>query len=135
MLACQLQDPIPQQEGAYMEAFQGSVSHRVAGGRLELAHGAGQTTLVFAAAGTGAMDPGELRGSQWRLLSMDGNPAAEGSTITLAFHEGNRTSGHAGCRDYVITYEASEDESRFPFVVMLGEPCPEAIAVAAQEEQ
>ena len=35
----------------------------------------------------------------------------------------------------MITYEASEDEFRFPFVVMLGEPCPEAIAVAAQEEQ
>ena len=64
MPACQLQGPIPfpQQEGAYMEAFQGAVAHRVAGDRLELADGAGQTTFVFAAAGTGAMDPGELRG-------------------------------------------------------------------------
>lgn len=50
----------------------------------------------------------DLPGTQWELVSLDGDPLVEGSRITLAFEEG-RLSGFAGCNRYGTTYALTRD--------------------------
>lgn len=74
------------------------------------------------------MNPDDLPGTAWQLASLNGSPFIEGSTITLVFHNDHRVSGHAGCQDYVASYQASGDDIGFPSFAMMAsfETCSEA---------
>jgi len=126
---CQSPEGVMQQEAAYVEALQDATAYRVTDGRLELENAAGETTLVFAQKEEFVVNPDDLLGTAWQLASLNGSPPVEGSTITLAFHNPHRVSGHAGCRDYVASYQASGDDIGFPSFAMMGssEPCSEAL--------
>jgi heat shock protein HslJ len=122
------------QEQAYIEALNNAAAYRVLDDRLEVDNAAGETTLVFARKEEFSMNPGDLVGTEWQLFSMnDGGDfvgdLVEGATFTLAFHDEYRVSGHAGCRGYVATYEASGDDVGFPLYAMMGsfELCSEAL--------
>ena len=67
------------------------------------------------------MEPEALPGTVWQLVSTNGTPPVEGSTITLAFHDEQHASGQAGCRDYTATYQASGDDIHFPYMSMTGD--------------
>ncbi|MBC8255075.1 MAG: META domain-containing protein, partial [Ardenticatenia bacterium] len=101
--------------------------------RLEIANAAGEMTLVFTMKEEFPMDPSDLVGTAWQLVSMDGRSPVEGSTITFAFHNENQVSGSAGCRGYVGGYEASGDDIRFPWLAMIGAACLEQEALMRQE--
>ena len=126
---CQSPEGVMHQEAAYVEALQDATAYRVTDGRLELENAAGETTLVFAQKEEFVVNPDDLLGTAWQLASLNGSPLVEGSTITLAFHNPHRVSGHAGCRDYVASYQASGDDIGFPSFAMMGssEPCSEAL--------
>ena len=81
------------------------------------------------------MDPSDLVGTAWQLVSMDGHSPVEGATVTLAFHDENQVGGSAGCRGYVATYEASGDDMRFPQQSMIGAACLDQEALMRQEGQ
>jgi heat shock protein HslJ len=120
---------VMEQESAYTEALQNGGSYRLADGRLEVENPAGETVLVFQRKREHAMEPEALLGTVWRLVSTNGKPPVEGSTITLAFHDEQHASGQAGCRDYTATYQASGDDIHFLFMSMAGEE-----ACLAQED-
>ena len=134
---CQTPDGIMQQEDAYTEALLSAATYRVTDDRLEIANAAGETTLVFTMKEEFPMDPSDLVGTTWQLVSMDGRSPVEGSTITLAFHgeNQNQVSGSAGCRGYVGGYEASGDDIRFPWLAMIGAACLEQEVLMRQEGQ
>lgn len=117
------------QESAYTQALLDGEAYRLADGRLEIQDDAGETRLVFERKEEAMMDPGGLPGTVWQLVSMNGTPPVEGSTITLAFHDEGHASGQAGCREYTAAYEASGDDIHFPFMSMTGDD-----ACLAQED-
>jgi len=122
VMACPSPEGVMEQEQAYVEALRSAASYRLADGRLEIQDAAGETILVFVRQEEYAMNPTDLPGTAWQLVSMDGRFPAEGSTISLAFHDEHRASGYAGCRDYVAQYEAEGDELGF-YYGMMGPVC------------
>lgn len=132
---CQTPDGIMQQEDAYTEALLSAAAYRVMDDRLEIANAAGETLLVFTMKEEFPMDPRDLVGTAWQLVSMNGHSPVEGATITLAFHDENQVSGSAGCREYVATYEASGDDMRFPQQSMIGAACLDQESLMRQEGQ
>lgn len=132
---CQAPEGVMEQEAAYIEALQSAAAYRVMDDRLEIEDAAGRTIPVFARKGESPMNPSDLVGTEWQLLSWNGDSLIEGSTITLAFHNEYYVSGHAGCRGYVATYEASGDDIGFLWFAMMGDICTESEALMEQEGQ
>lgn len=125
---------VMEQESSYLEALQNAERYHMVDDRLELQNAAGETVLVFQRKVEYAMDPAQLVGTAWRLVSTNDKPPVEGTTITLVFEDQSRARGHAGCRDYTATYEASGDDIRFPALSMSGdEACLDEEAVYLQE--
>jgi len=130
---CLTPEGVIQQEVAYIETLRNAAAYRVMDDRLEIDNAAGETTLVFARKEEFLMNPSHLVGTEWQLLSWNGSSLIEGSTITLAFHDEYRLSGHAGCRGYVATYEASGDDISFHWLAMTGDICTGSEALLEQE--
>jgi heat shock protein HslJ len=138
MITCQLcpsPEGVMQQEDAYTEVLRNAAAYRLLDDHLEIANAAGETTLVFTMKEEFPMDPSDLVGTAWQLVSMDGRSPVEGATITLAFHDENQVSGSAGCREYVATYEASGDDIRFSWIAMMGSICAGPESLLEQEGQ
>lgn len=95
--------PISQQEMRYANAFRGVRRFSRAGDTLRIWGGDGQTALELVRRRLRAMDPAQLQGTRWRLVSIGNRAAPPG--ITLAF-QGDSLRGHAGCRDFTGTYDA-----------------------------
>jgi len=117
------QPAIMDQEQAFVAALGDAVGYRLADGRLELADASGEAILVFIRKEAFATQPSDLCGTVWRLVSFDGDPPIEGSTITLAFYDENVLGGHAGCRNYVATYDAAGDNLNLVYEVMFDADC------------
>lgn len=132
LMLCDGPEGVMEQEQAYMEALGQATAYRVEGDVLELQDEGGETILTFQRQEDLSMDPGALPGTAWRLVSLDGQPPVEGSTLTLTFYDENRAGGHAGCRDYVVGYRAGEEGLSFYYTAMMGEVC---MAGGAQEDQ
>jgi heat shock protein HslJ len=132
--ACLEPEGVLGQEGAYIQALRQAASYQVEGERLHVQNAAGETTLVFEQYLALGMNADDLIGTRWELTSLDGTPPVEGSTISLGFRDDRHASGHAGCRDYAATYEASDDQVRFPSLAMTGdEACLADQALYEQE--
>lgn len=128
-------DGLVEQERAYIEALGRMASYRITGDRLELGDASGETILVFSRKEEFQMDASDLVGTGWRLVTTEGKSPIEGSTLTLYFHNEYRVSGHAGCRDYLATYEASGDDLAFPFFALIEAGCSGDEALLVQEGQ
>lgn len=133
VMLCQGPAGVMEQEDTYADALRNAVAYRVTDGRLEIRNAAGETALVFRRKPEYPMNPADLVGTKWQLVSLAGDPLIEGSTITLAFHNDHLVSGHAGCRDYVFAYRASRDNIGFPAQSMIGKPCLDDEALMRQE--
>lgn len=114
-----------EQEEVYLQALMATVNYQVIDDHLEILDESGETILVYIQQKGSDLDPASLIGTSWRLVSMDGREPAEGSTITLVFHDERRVSGNAGCRDYVAVYDAIGDDLGFSYIAMLGAVCPD----------
>ena len=114
---CLMPKGVMPQETAYIEALLDAAAYRVMDDRLEIDDATGETILVFTLKEELLMDPSALEGTEWQLSSWNGRSPLEDATITIAFATGE-ISGHAGCRDYVGTYEASGDDIWFTSIGM-----------------
>lgn len=108
-----------------MDALTHAVTYRIVDDQLEIDNAAGETTLIFVMKEQFAMNPADLIGTGWQLLSLGEDSLIEGSTITLVFESEQAYSGYAGCRSYSGTYEATGGDIRFPYIAMLEENCPD----------
>jgi heat shock protein HslJ len=138
IMITEMECPTPEltdQEQTYVEALGNATGYRVMDDRLEIDDGAGETILTYVRKEEVSMDPANLLGTQWRLLSLNGSDLVEGSSITLAFHNEYRVSGYAGCRDYVATYQASGNDMGFVFFSMIEADCPMLEVLQEQEGQ
>ncbi len=125
---------VMEQEEAYLAALQKAAAYRAVGDRLEIEDGEGELLLVLLQKARADMDPADLLGTEWRLVSLNGAAPVEGSTITIEFADDGSASGMAGCREYTATYAASGDEIRFPSQSMSGDDaCLEDEAIYLQE--
>ncbi|MDI7277870.1 MAG: META domain-containing protein, partial [Anaerolineae bacterium] len=114
---CPQPEGVMEQEQAYVDALRSVASYRLGDGRLELRDAAGNAILSFQERKPLSMDPADLVGTEWQLVSWDGRALIEGSRLTIAFAEGE-VRGEAGCRGYTGIYEASGDHIRFPMLSM-----------------
>jgi heat shock protein HslJ len=122
-MACLSPQGIMEQEQAYVEALRRAAIYRLADSRLEIQDASGETILIFARQEDCTMEPSDLVGTTWQLVSIDGQDPVQGSAITLAFYDEHRVGGHAGCRDYVALYEAEGNDLGFDYTAMLGAVC------------
>ncbi|NLF03379.1 MAG: META domain-containing protein [Anaerolineales bacterium] len=131
LMACTDPVGVMDQESAFVAALAQAVTYRIVDDLLEFQDNTGATTLSFVRQPTAPpMNPDELIGSTWRLVDFDGEPPAPGSSLTIAFRDGE-ASGSAGCRSYRATYQADDSEFHFVFVEMLQTEvnCPEVLAL------
>jgi heat shock protein HslJ len=105
------------QETAYLAALESASGYTLANGELTISYGEGQT-LVFAQVPA-------LSGSQWQLVSLNGTPVIEGSTVTIGFGADNRVFGSSGCNSYGGTYEVEGSTLTFSMLVSTLRACTE----------
>ena len=132
VMDCPSPEGVMEQEQAYVDALTNAAAYRLADDGLEILNATGETVLVFFRQEQVDLDPSDLVGTAWQLVSMDGTTPVEGSSITLVFQDAHRVSGHAGCRDYLAVYEAAGDDLDFFYTAMLGAVCLEE---ALQEQE
>ena len=132
---CLTPDGILEQEQDYQKTLRNAAAYRVTDDRLEIDDASGETTLAFTQQAEYPMNPSDLVGTSWQLVSWGDNNPIGGSSITLAFHDEDHVSGSAGCEGYVASYGASDDDIGFPMFAMIGssEHCSEALLVQQGE--
>jgi heat shock protein HslJ len=130
---CPAPEGVMEQEQAYVAALTEARGYQLVDDRLEIQDAAGETILVYARKQAFATDPGALVGTAWRLASMSGEDYSVGPAFTLAFFSKEVLGGHAGCRDYLATYEASGDNLHLLFEAMFDAGCREEDALLGQE--
>jgi len=121
---------VMEQEEAFLDALRDATVYRLSEDRLEIATALGDKTLTFARKPRFDMDPADLLGTSWQLVSMDGGAPGTREAITLLFDaSGAQVSGFAGCRSYRAAYQAEGDAIAFPFLEMLESDCPNPTAL------
>jgi heat shock protein HslJ len=131
--ACQSPVGVMEQESEYLAALQKVVAYQLAGIRLEMQDVVGETILVFDKKAELAMEPGELVGTAWRLVSIDGQESPDYSNFVLGFQDATALWGRAGCRGYLGTYQARGENLRLVSLAMTGPDCPDQPALMEQE--
>jgi heat shock protein HslJ len=112
-MACPSPEGVMEQEDAYLDSLYDAAFYHVTGKHLEIDDSANQGSLLFERKPEYPMDPADLVGTSWLLVSTDGDYVTEGLTITLVFDSDSIASGSAGCFDYELQYEASGDDIRW----------------------
>jgi heat shock protein HslJ len=110
---CSSPEGVMEQENAYFDSLYDAAFYHVAGEHLEINDTANQRLLLFERKPEYPMEPADLVGTSWLLVSIDGDYATEGLSITLLFDSDSIASGSAGCFDYELHYEASGDDIRW----------------------
>jgi heat shock protein HslJ len=112
-MGCLSPEGVMEQEAAYLDALFSATFYHVTGEQLEIGDSTNQSLLVFDRKPEYPMEPADLVGTSWLLVSMDGESVTEGLSITLSFDSDSVASGSAGCFDYELSYEASGDDIRW----------------------
>ncbi len=108
MMACE--EPIMQQEQAYLAALGNVASFEISGETLTLADAQGNVVLSFS-----TLQPASLEGTQWNLTMYNNGKQAlvsllNGTTITANFGQDGNLSGSAGCNNYTAGYEVNGEQ-------------------------
>ncbi len=85
----------------------------------------GMIFLVAACAPSGG--PDDYQENNWKLLTIDGEPAIPGVTVTALFDGSGGLTGFAGCNDYVGTYGVGGDQLQINLQKTTTNLCDEAI--------
>jgi heat shock protein HslJ len=80
------------------------------------------------------MDPADLVGTRWQVVTMNGQPPLAGTTLTIVFDSATELSGHAGCRDYRGTYQAEGDDLSLRFLEMTSLECADQARLLQEGE-
>ena len=113
------------QADAYFSALTQGERYRVADDRLEILDGEGATRLVLVREAPLPGQPVDLRGTSWRLITVDDVDNDE--RVTTLIFNGRQVTGSTVCGDYHASYEMSEGSLRFSSMSGLGsvESCSE----------
>ena len=123
-MACLTPEGIGEQESEYFLALRAAERYLVSGNRLEIRDASGELVLVFIHQQVEpALDLQSLAGSQWQVLTVDGETLIPGSQITLAFIEPGSVRGFGGCRGYQAEYVETDQGIRFTSIRMNEETC------------
>lgn len=68
-----------------------------------------------------------LRGGEWRVVEIDGQPPVAGSRTTLRFGTDGRVTGHASCNRYTAGYRLTGEELHIGAPVATKMACPDPI--------
>ena len=60
----------------------------------------------------GSLGEDSLNGTSWELIAIGDSSPVSGSTLTLAFENG-QASGHSGCNSFGGSYQVNGDELKF----------------------
>ena len=117
-------DAILEQAKRYLRAVTQQAKAHVVDGRLHITDDSGDVVLVFARKAPLVGQPIDLAGTRWRLVDHDGVYGER--PTTLVFVDEQVVLGTTACRDYTVSYSASEGRIRIPSSGMSGstEPCP-----------
>jgi heat shock protein HslJ len=97
-----------EQETAYLEALSAAETFNLFGQRMSISYNDGQGILIYTSANL------PLEGTQWTLVSVEGEPLREGIEITALFRSGEgdeagSVAGSAGCNDYSASFQVEGD--------------------------
>jgi heat shock protein HslJ len=109
-MACYFPLGVLEQEEEYVETLSNGAHYSIIYNELEIYGPGNEKLLAFEKIPEYSMDPADLVGTSWQLVSMNGEPVLEGLSITLTFENDSEASGRAGCFDYVLHYTASGDD-------------------------
>jgi putative lipoprotein len=123
-MACLTPAGIGDQESQYFLALQAADHFQVTDDRLELSDASGEFVLVFIyQQEESTMDLGTLTGSNWQVLTVEGETLIPGSQITMAFSEEGVVEGFGGCRSYQADYLETDQGVSFTTIRMGEETC------------
>jgi heat shock protein HslJ len=122
---CALPPGVQEQENAYVQALREAATYRLDGDRLGIQDTTGEIILAFVRQQAYHANPSDLPDTAWQLVSLDGASPAGEAPVTLAFHDEQWAGGSAGCRGYVVSYQAGDGDLHFLSTTMLGAVCPE----------
>lgn len=114
--------PISDQEVRYVNTLRDVRRFTHAADTLRLHGSDGRTTHEFVRRRLRAMNPAQLQGTRWWLVSIGDSVPAAGVRITLGF-QGDSLRGHAGCRDFAGTYHATGHRFGITSMAMLQADC------------
>ena len=103
---CPEPEGVMDQADTYISALAQGERFRIVDDRLEIFDSGGTARLVFVKQPSLPGRPGDLVGTEWRLL-----PEGDGEAVrraTLVFLDDRLVTGATSCRNYVATYGASE---------------------------
>lgn len=80
----------------------------VAGCSVQPVQGAARTPTGSSAAALDNVQPGDLHGTSWRFVEIEGTAVPNDVIATLRLR-GNRASGKAGCNSYGASWQMSAD--------------------------
>lgn len=109
-MACYSPAGVMEQEEAYLDSLCNATFYHTTGEQLEIGDSTNQGLLLFERKPEYSMEPDDLVGTSWCLISMDGDAVTEGLSITLVFDSDSVATGRAGCFDYELHYQASGDD-------------------------
>lgn len=120
---CASPEGVTEQETAYVQALTQAARYYWNGDQLALQTAVGDTALTFTRQPEFAAHPADLTGVTWQLVEWHGRELLPNTTITLVFDNSGIISGYAGCRHYQGSYQAENDDIRFPMMSMLEGSC------------
>ncbi|HEY4662125.1 MAG TPA: META domain-containing protein [Candidatus Humimicrobiaceae bacterium] len=110
---CLSPEGIMEQDDTYTRSLTNAAFYYVTGEHLEIYSADKQKLLIFERKPEYPMNPADLVGTSWQLISINGDQVTEGLSIMLTFDSDSEASGCAGCFDYELSYEASGDDIRW----------------------
>ena len=122
-----------EQSRAFMSGLTGARSYRVVDGKLQLVAADGAVLARF------APQSQQLAGTSWNVTGYNNGKQAVVSvlhetTLTLAFADGGKVSGAAGCNNFMGTYQASGSSLTFGPAAATRKMCAQE-GVMQQEQQ
>ena len=112
-IGCSMPEGVLDQEGRYYDALQNAAFYYLVGEYLEIDDSKGQQILVFERKQEFHMNPADLVGTSWHLISINGKNIIENLFVTLVFDSECEAAGRAGCFDYKLRYQANGDDIRW----------------------
>jgi len=105
---------INKQADVYLKSLRNAICYRVVDNHLELYNViTNNRSLVFEGQPKYSMNPADLVGTKWQLVSRNGVSVPEELSITLDFKSDSLASGQAGCFACSLPYEADGDNIRW----------------------
>ena len=125
---------VTEQAQAFMAGIDGTRSHRVTQGQLELLAADGKLLASF------TPQSQDLAGTSWRVIGYNNGKQAVTSvlidtTLSMSFSSDGRVSGSAGCNNYTAAYTFSDATLEFGPAAATRKMCASPAGVMEQEQQ